>query len=297
MHGCGAKLRPDKGRAVAVIDSLHIYPVKGCAGIALQQATLGPAGLQSQGVGDREWMVVEHPGGQFLTQRQIPRLALVTPAIGAGVLHLSAPGQPMLELPLDDIGSRQPTLPVQVWKDECMAFDAGEPAAAWFSGFLGRPVRLARFDPAHQRASSMAWTGGMTALNLFSDGYPILLISQASLDDLNGRLAQAGRAVLPMNRFRPNIVLGGVGPYEEDYLLSLGAPGLVFKPVKPCPRCPVPSIEQSTGIPGPDPLDILAQYRSDERTGGVIFGQNLIALEGTGLPLQVGLELTAEWNF
>jgi uncharacterized protein YcbX len=242
-------------------------------------------------------MVVDAESGQFLSQRQVPRMALVVPAIGEGELTLNAPGQAALVLPLDGIAGRMPGLAVKVWDHECLAFDEGDEAAAWFSAFLGRPLRLARFDPAHRRASSSEWTGAVEALNRFSDGYPVLLISQASLDDLNGRLSQAGREALPMNRFRPNIVLGDVGPYEEDYLLSLTAPGLTLKPVKPCPRCPVPSIEQSTGVPGPDPLDILAQYRSDERTGGVIFGQNLIALEGAGTQLKVGLELTAEWNF
>jgi len=282
---------------MAVIDSLHIYPVKSCAGIALSEATLGSAGLQTRGVGDREWMVVDADSGQFLTQRQWPRMALIIPAIGAGELRMSAPGQALLTLPLERIAGRAPTLPVKVWNHQCLAFDEGDEAAAWFSAFLGRPLRLARFDPAHRRASSAEWTGGVTALNRFSDGYPVLLISQASLDDLNARLVEAGREPLPMNRFRPNIVLGGVGPYEEDYMLSLTAPGLALRPVKPCPRCPVPSIEQSTGVPGPDPLDILAQYRSDERTGGVIFGQNLIALEGAGQLLKAGMELTPEWNF
>ncbi|HEX4327783.1 MAG TPA: MOSC domain-containing protein, partial [Burkholderiales bacterium] len=221
----------------------------------------------------------------------------IAPAIDAGMLRVSAPGRTALVVRLDSIAQRAAERQVKVWTHECLAFDEGEEAATWFSGFLGHPSRLVRFDPAHRRVSSPEWTGGVQALNRFSDGYPVLLISQASLDDLNDRLAEAGREALPMNRFRPNIVLGGVGPYEEDYMLTLAATGIVFKPVKPCPRCPVPSIDQSTGVPGPDPLDILSQYRSDERTGGVIFGQNLIALEGAGKLLKVGLELTPEWNF
>jgi uncharacterized protein YcbX len=108
---------------------------------------------------------------------------------------------------------------------------------------------------------------------------------------------EAGREALPMNRFRPNIVLGRVEPYAEDHLDSLSAGGVALRPVKPCPRCPVPSIDQSTGAHGPDPLDILMQYRSEQRTGGVVFGQNVVVLQGYGQTLSVGQELAEEWNF
>lgn len=282
---------------MATIASLHLYPIKSCAGIALQEATLGHAGLESQGVGDREWMLVDADGGRFLTQRQAPRMALIRPALGDGVLRVEAPGQEALLVPLDGIESRRAGRAVQVWTHECLAIDEGDEAAAWFSAFLGRPLRLVRFDPAHKRESNREWTGEIEALNRFSDGYPILLISQASLADLNDRLMENGREALPMNRFRPNIVLDGVGPYEEDYMEALEGSGVRFKPVKPCPRCPIPSIEQGTGEFGPDPLDILSQYRSDERTGGVIFGQNIVVLEGRGSLLNVGQEFEPEWNF
>jgi uncharacterized protein YcbX len=280
-----------------IINSLHLYPIKSCAGISLEQATLSHAGLESRGVGDREWMLVDADSGLFLTQRQAPRMALIRPILAAGALRVEAPGQASLEIPLAGGGHRSASRPVKVWTHECSALDEGDAAATWFSAYLGRPLRLVRFDPAHKRASNREWTGDIEALNRFSDGYPILLISQASLDDLNDRLAEAGREALPMNRFRPNIVLGGVGPYEEDYLLALTSDGLVFKPVKPCPRCPIPSIEQSTGVIGPDPLDILSQYRSDERTGGVVFGQNLVTLQGQGSTLKVGQVFEPEWNF
>ena len=284
---------------MAIINSLHIYPVKSCAGIALTQATLGRAGLESQGVGDREWMVVDAATGQFLTQRQLPRMALIVPALGDGELRISAPGQAALRVPLTGFALRQPDVAVKVWDHECRAFDEGPEAAQWFSTFLGRELRLVRFDNAHLREANKEWTGGVSALNRFSDGYPILLISQASLDDLNDRLQEAGREALPMNRFRPNIVLGRVGPYEEDHLLTLtsGDGSVQLKPVKPCPRCPIPSIEQTTGEFGPDPLDILSQYRSESSTGGVVFGQNLITLAGYGAALTVGQELAEEWNF
>jgi len=318
---------------MAIVQSLHLYPIKSCAGIALPQATVGRAGLEWQGVGDREWMVVDAASGQFLTQRQLPRMALITPSLGDGTLSgalgdgtlsgalsdgtlsgaldggtsnqrpgdgaltVAAPGQAPLTLPLTGFDLRQPDIAVRVWNHECNAFDAGDAAAAWFSAFLGRAVRLVRFDPAHRRASNAEWTGEIEALNRFSDGYPILLISQASLDDLNERLTEAGREPLPMNRFRPNIVLGRVDPYDEDHLVTLRAGAIELKPVKPCPRCPIPSIEQSTGEFGPDPLDILAQYRNEQRTGGVVFGQNLVILQGYGQTLKAGQEVDLEWNF
>ena len=280
---------------MATIASLHIYPVKSCRAVDLAAATLGTAGLESDGVGDREWMVVD-AGGSFVTQREAPRMALVTPTIKDGMLVLDAPGMAPLSIRLQGFALRAANLDVRVWNHACRAFDEGDAAAAWLSGFLGRTLRLARFDPAHKRASNREWTGMVEALNRFSDGYPILVISQASLADLNGRLKHAGRASLPMNRFRPNIVLGDVGPFDEDRIVSFRAGEVLLKSVKPCPRCPIPSIDQATGVHGPDPLDILAQYRDDARLG-VVFGQNVIVAAGIGSVLRVGQELDAEWNF
>jgi uncharacterized protein YcbX len=282
---------------MASIASLHLYPIKSCAGIALTEAMLGPAGLEFQGVADREWMVVEAASGQFRTQRQLPRMALITTAITDGALLLTAPGMPDLRVPLEAHQGKAPALEVRVWDHACKAFDGGDAAARWLSVFLGCAVKFARFDAAHRRLSNPEWAGTVEARNRFSDGFPLLVISQASLDDLNARLAKAGREPLPMNRFRPNIVLGDVGPYDEDRFESLTGDGVRLRPVKPCPRCPIPSIDQATGERGPDPLDILALYRGDARTGGVVFGQNVVVLEGAGRALRVGQALTEEWNF
>ncbi len=281
---------------MASISALNIYPVKSCAGIALQEVRLGRAGLECGGVGDREWMVVEAGSGQFLTQREDPRMVLITPAIGAHSLMLHAPGMPALAVALGEFSLRSATLAVRVWNHACRAFDEGDAAAAWLSDYLGRKLRLARFDPAHKRLSNREWTQNVEAHNRFSDGYPILMVSQASLADLNDRLLLAGREALPMNRFRPNIVLGGTGPFDEDRLLSLSGADFSLKPVKPCPRCPIPSIDQTSGKRGADPLDILAQYRDDPRLG-VVFGQNTIVANGFGASLAVGQSLNEEWNF
>lgn len=281
---------------MASIAALHIYPVKSCAGIDLAAASLGRAGLEAHAVGDREWMVVDAGSGQFLTQREAPRMALIAPEIEAGQLVLRAPGMPARAIALGEFALRQPGLAVRVWNHACMAFDEGDEVAGWLSRFLGRELRLARFDPAHKRQSNRERTGNREALNRFSDGYPILLISEASLADLNDRLQEAGREALPMNRFRPNIVLGQVGPFDEDRLVSLSSAGFALTPVKPCPRCPIPSIDQASGMRGPDPLDILGQYRDDPELG-VVFGQNVIVARGYGSILTIGQALDLEWNF
>jgi hypothetical protein len=281
---------------VARVDGLSIYPVKSCAGIALERVTLGRAGFEHHGVGDREWMVVDARTGIFLTQRQLPRMALIRPALDAGALALTAPGADQLIIALDGFALRAPALSVKVWNHECLAFDEGNDAAAWLTAFLGRPARLARFDPAHRRLSNREWTRKVEALNRFSDGYPILAIGQASLDELNERLAEAGRETLPMNRFRPNLVLSDLGPGDEDRIIAFTRGAVALAPVKPCPRCPIPSIDQATGVAGDDPLDILARYR-DRPDLGVVFGQNTVVTAGVGATLAVGDTFEIEWNF
>jgi uncharacterized protein YcbX len=281
---------------MAAVASLHLYPVKSCAGLTLQSAVLGPAGLESDGVGDREWMVVTAADGEFLTQRQAPRMALILPAIEADALVLRAPGMPEARIARAGVASGGAMRDVRLWNHSCRAFDEGDAAAAWLSDFLGRTVRLARFDPSHQRASSREWTGDIEALNRFSDGYPLLMISAASLADLNLRLREAGREPLPMNRFRPNIVLTGVDAFDEDRFASLSSGAMVLRPVKPCPRCPIPSVDQRTGVVGPDPLDVLSRYRDDQRHG-VVFGQNVIVAAGIGSVIAAGQSLDTEWNF
>ena len=281
---------------MANIAALHIYPVKSCRGIDLAIACLGRAGLEADGVGDREWMVVDAGSGGFLTQREAPRMALIVPAIEAGQLVLRAPGMAAVAIALGEFALRQPGLAVRVWNHACMAFDEGDAVAAWLSDFLGRKLRLARFDPAHKRQSNRERTANVETLNRFSDGYPLLIIAEASLADLNDRLQEAGREPLPMNRFRPNIVLGQVGPFDEDRLVSLSTAGFALTLVKPCPRCPIPSVDQASGMRGPDPLDILGQYRDDPDLG-VVFGQNVIVARGYGSTLEVGQALDPEWNF
>jgi hypothetical protein len=280
------------------LTELNLYPIKSCAGIALREATLTEAGLMSEHIYDREWMVVD-ADGIFMTQREHPKMALITPRLKAEALELRAPGMLRLEIPLDMPDPQDArVLDVRVWDDTVKAFDCDEITAAWFSGFLGVPCRLVRFHVDAKRFANTTWTGGVKAPTLFSDGYPVLVISQASLADLNGKLTAQGRDALPMNRFRPSLVIDGVEAFEEDYMASLRLGNATLKPVKPCPRCPIPSVDQSTGIRGPDPLDILQSYRANPKLdGAVTFGMNAIVLNGEGEVLRVGQEVDIDLAF
>jgi uncharacterized protein YcbX len=270
---------------MAILSELIFYPIKSCAGIPVRQAVLTEAGLEVDGLCDREWMVVDEDG-QFLTQREHPRMALVTPSLDGGALTLSAPG-----MAPHRVGLVQGTLAraVRIWDDTVLADDCGDASAAWFSQAIGAPCRLVRFPDSARRLTSTRWTGGVAAPTRFADGYPVLLIGAASLDDLNARLATAGRPALPMNRFRPNLVIDGLDPFEEDYVEQFALGAAVLKPVKPCPRCPIPSVDQATGVPGADPLDILQSYRrKPQLDGAVCFGINCIVTAGIGTLLKVG---------
>lgn len=281
---------------MATVTELVIYPIKSCAGIPVQQATFGVSGLCSNGVHDREWMLVTREG-LFLTQREYPRMALIQPRIDGDALEVSAPGMPPLRLPLAH-DNHAPTVAVQIWDDHVQAADCGDAAAAWFADVLRGPCRLVRFRPEIQRPTSTKWTGGVPAETRFADGYPILVIGQASLDDLNAKLAQAGRAQLPMNRFRPNLVVDGLEAFEEDFVESFSTSDLALRPVKPCARCPIPAIDQATGIPGPDPLDILQSYRANPRMdGAVCMGMNCVVSDGAGSILRVGQEFEVALAF
>ena len=283
---------------MAILSELILYPIKSCAGISVREATLTKAGLSVDAVYDREWMVVG-ADGQFLSQREYPRMALITPRLKADTLELRAPGMLRLEIPLGlPDPEHEQTIEVKLWEDTWLAYDCDATTAAWFSKALGVACRLVRFHPSVTRLTSTKWTGGVQAPTLFSDGYPLLVIGSASLADLNGKLAAAGRDILPMNRFRPNLVIDGLDAFEEDYadLFALGEAHL--KPVKPCARCPIPSVDQGTGVPGPDPLDILRTYRAKPALDGAIcFGMNCIVTQGDGPRLHVGQAVTMTLAF
>ncbi len=285
-----------------IISALTLYPIKSCAGIPLQAAVVTQQGLSFSGVCDREWMVV-NSDGFFLTQRECPTMALVRPQLEGKQLILEAPGVTSLVI---SIATATPasnsTLQVQVWEDILAANDCGDKAADWFSLVLGLPCRLVRFDPSVKRLANRTWTEGLEVSTHFADGFPILLISDASLEDLNQKLVNQGRAALSMNRFRPNIVIDGVAAFEEDYAQSLtikdGNRHIFIKPTKPCSRCTIPSVDQATGIIGPDPMDLLQAYRANSVLDGAItFGMNAILIEGAGQEIRVGDTLELELAF
>jgi uncharacterized protein YcbX len=264
------------------ITALNVYPVKGCRGIALDSARVAATGFEH----DREWLIVR-PDGRFMTQREDPRLALIEPTLADEALQLRVPGGVELRVPFDAQGKE---VEVTCWKDRCAAFDAGDEAAAFLTRYLGAPYRLVRFDARRKRLSNAQWTPGVEALNQFTDGFPWLLISEASLEDLNSRLSRQ----LPMNRFRPNIVVNGLPPFGEDRVHELAADGVRLRRAKPCARCIVTTTDQATGMrDGDEPLRALAQFRFDRQLKGVLFGQNLILIEGVGAQLRVGQELQA----
>jgi MOSC domain-containing protein len=264
------------------ITALNVYPVKGCRGIALDSARVAATGFEH----DREWLIVR-PEGRFMTQREEPRLALIEPALGEDTLRLRVPGGAELRVPFDAAAGE---LEVTCWKDRCAAFDAGAEAADFLTRYLGAPYRLVRFDARRKRPSNAQWTPGIEALNQFSDGFPWLLISEASLEDLNSRLSKK----LPMNRFRPNIVVSGLPAFGEDRIHEIFAEGVRLRRAKGCARCIVTTTDQATGTrDGDEPLRALAKFRFDRELKGVIFGQNMILIDGLGAQLRVGQELQA----
>jgi hypothetical protein len=266
---------------VPTIEGLYVYPVKSCRGLKLTHAQLTTTGLAY----DREWMVVS-ADGRFLTQREVPRLALVGTHIQEDRLSLGANGSGSVDVSLDCRGR---AMQVTVWRDRCAAWDQDDAPARWLSEFLGRAVRLVRFDESVPRRSDPHYTGDTPAWAKFSDGYALLAISQASLDLLNSKLPTP----LPVNRFRPNLVLGGLEPHGEDRYGDLRSDdGAWLRGVKPCMRCVIPNTDQSSGERDPEePLRTLREYRWNAELRGITFGQNLIVVEGVGRTLREGQTL------
>jgi uncharacterized protein YcbX len=257
--------------------------------VQVQDVILTETGLEF----DRAWMVVDNKG-HFLTQRELPRMALIKPQLRNSDMVLRAPGMLALHIALDQV---EEPVRVQVWKDEVQAYDMGAIAAQWFTDFLGQPARLVRFDPEHKRVCSPEWTGGVEALNQFSDGYPLLVISEASLAQFNEKLVAAGSAAVGMERFRPNIVLGdapageGLAPHDEDRIdllqIDTEQGAVQLKPVKPCPRCPIPNIDPATATSSPEA----------RVNGALTFGMNVIVLQGIDHQLKVGQPAGASYLF
>ena len=275
----------------ATIAALNVYPVKSCRGLAADRAEVTRDGLAVDGVRDREWMIVDLRG-RFVTQRELPRLALVGTEAVNGRMQLSVPG--LAALVPDEQG---PARDVVVWSAQVRGRDGGDAAADALSAYLGHDVRLVRFDDSQPRRVNPDYAGTSGATTLYADGYPLLVIGQASLDDLNGKLAARGLAKLPMNRFRPNVVVEGLDPYDEDHVDTLAIGDVVLKLVKPCTRCEVTTTDQDTARRSQEPLRTLSTYRRDDRLAGVTFGVNAIVVQGAGSAIAVGDDAQATLRF
>jgi uncharacterized protein len=278
----------------ATLQTLFTHPIKSCGGLSVKESLLTDTGLDW----DRQWMVVDERR-EFLSQRELPRMALVSTQLRGGDLVLRAPGMLALHVSLDRV---EAPCRARVWDDEVPAYDIGALAAQWFSDFLGRPARLVRIDPDAQRLSSRRWTGTIEAPNAFSDGFPLLVISTASLSELNRRLQAAGHAPVGMERFRPNIVLEGLQAHEEDVLAEIriqtDSGQVSLKPVKPCGRCSIPDVNPADASQGHSVGHILSGYRANALIGGALaFGMNCVIAEGQGQPLRIGQSVSAAVAF
>ncbi|QRN93703.1 MOSC domain-containing protein [Archangium violaceum] len=248
------------------LTSLTIYPLKSCAGLPLTRATVEPLGIQH----DRRWMAVRSDGS-CMTGRELPALVRLRAVPGPTGLQLSAPGMPELLVPLPPADA--PRLDVTVWKDTCSAARVAAEADRWLSEYLGQPAVLVHVDARMNRPVDPTYATPDDRVG-FADAYPLLLISQASLDDLNQRLASP----VPMARFRPNLVVAGCGAFAEDGWKRLRIGTVELDVVKPCDRCVFTTVDPETARADPqqEPLRTLATYRRMGPKNKVMFGQNVI---------------------
>lgn len=245
------------------ISELNIYPVKSLAAIRLHQSRVVATGLQY----DRQWMIVDQ-NGRFITQRQLPQMALIQPSLNDGILTLTASGEKNCQIA--NPNDLNQTMTVQVWDTTIEAVQVDPLADAWLTNILKLPCHLVRFADNTTRSLDLnyAHPDDQTA---FADGFPILLISEASLNNLNQRLAHP----VPMTRFRPNIVVTGCEAFTEDSWKQIQIADIRMRVVKPCSRCVMTTVDPNTGRKiGPEPLKTLFKFRKQGKQA--MFGQNLI---------------------
>ncbi len=257
------------------LSAIYIYPIKGLAGISLPSSQVEERGLQY----DRRWMLVDDTH-TFLTQRKYPQMALLTVQLTSKGLRVQAPGKADLLIPLGATGEK---LRVTVWDDTCEAETVNTVADNWFSEALGVFCRLVYMPDHSIRPVDSRYAVADNYVS-FADAYPFLVISEESLADLNGRLAEP----VPMNRFRPTLVVKGATPFAEDTWYRFRIGECIFYGVKPCARCVVTTIDQETAEKGKEPLKTLSIYR--QRGHKILFGQNVI-FGREGSKIQVGDEV------
>jgi uncharacterized protein YcbX len=260
-----------------MLASVHIYPLKGCRAVDLDRSIVEPWGL----AGDRRWMLVDSDG-RFVSQREHPALARLTIRYGSGAdITASADGYPTMRVA--GPGASPELLKVTVWGSTVLSAAAGPEADAWFCDYLGEQVRLVYLDDPTRRAVDADYGADGDVVS-FADGYPLLLTSTGSLDQLGQWLTAAGDRPVPMNRFRPNVVVSGYEPWAEDRWRRIRIGSVSFRVVKPCGRCVVTTTDQTTGVRGTQPLRILAARRRFGKN--LVFGQNIVP-DSPGL-IQVG---------
>lgn len=267
----------------AKLSAIHIYPVKSLGTVSPQQATVTTRGLAN----DRRFMVVDSDG-EFFTQREISRMATVWVDLEDGRVTLSAPDVDAVTFDAEPV--EQPSRMVHVWSSHVPAHAVSDEADVWLSSFLGTAAQLVYMPESSERKIKADYSPGGEVVS-FADGFPLLIASEASLADLNARIVQNGGNAIPMNRFRPNLVVSGCEAFAEDRLGEVRVGEAVFRAAKPCVRCQVTTTDQATGeIRGPEPLRTLATYR--DSPDGVMFGMNLIPVKaGTvrvGDPVKFG---------
>ncbi|MPR32215.1 MOSC domain-containing protein [Salmonirosea aquatica] len=251
-----------------ILSEIWIYPIKSLGGISLSEATVEERGLQY----DRRWMLVD-AGGKFITQRKVHAMTLIDVSFAeAGFLamHRSFPQDPLF-IPFEP--KSQEPVQVKVWDDDVEAITVSDEADRWFSRYLRQTLRLVKMPEASKRLVDSRYAQHGESVS-FADGYPLLVIGQASLDELNKRLPEP----VSMRRFRPNLVVTGTSPFAEDYWTDLQIGSATFNAVKPCARCVLTTIDPDTGQTGAEPLKTLATYRKHK--GKILFGMNLLAMPG-----------------
>ncbi len=244
------------------ISQLNIYPIKSAKGISLTSSIIEERGFQF----DRRWMLIDEKGN-FLTQRQHSKLALITVEIVSDGLSVSAPSMEKLVIPF--YGDKKKYCKVQIWNDTVQALRLNTVIDEWFSTFLHAQCYCVFMPDESQRLVDTTYAHNKEHTS-FADGFPFLLISEASLQYLNTKLSEP----ILMNRFRPNIVVSDCTPFEEDAWKTIKIGNTIFDCVKPCARCTITTINQETGEKGKEPLKTLAQFRT--MNGKILFGQNLL---------------------
>lgn len=250
------------------VAALFIHPVKSLRGIPVESAELDARGL----LHDRRWMVVDEGGG-FLTQRQHPRMVLIRPTVVDGRLELAADGFPAMEVPHPPADAAR--MRVRVWKDECEALRAHAAADAWLSAVLGVRCHLVFMPDDARRRMSGAELGVDAPQVSFTDGYPLHLLGEGSLRELNRRLTSP----VGVERFRPNLLVAGAEPHAEDGWTGVEVGGVRLRTVAPCERCVITTVRPEDGTREREPLRTLASYRN---TGGSVTFGTYLAHESRG---------------